>query len=365
MKISIAERLKPFSHLPGTTLICPGSSCQLQIFPCLIRIYDVCHPKPHLLKELILGIKGPVKQFTICNDLEKGRISVWGETAEGWMRFHLTSGKQSGLRLFVELAPKCGIPFLDAGKEFVLQKGGFLDILPSSATFDPFLMPSCDRLSLGNHKKQDWDAVKRRLDLAEILPAWHRLGQSIPDFNIPLISGGIPALLEESLDAFSKEKPEHREDKWIRFFLTAFNGLLNPQFEDANFQGIIESPAVFNGLSPLILLSEGSRAIRHMFVKQKKNEISLLPDLLPCLSHGRITDLRLEKSLSLNMEWTKKTIRRLVLYSGEQQEIQLDFRPHVRSYRLRCHLKDKGEQKKSSSSLVLEKNCFYLFDNFK
>lgn len=79
MHIEIAERLKPFSHFPGTSLILPGSAYQVQIFPCLIRIFHLRETFPVLITELTLNLQGPLQQFTVCNDLEKGRISVWEE----------------------------------------------------------------------------------------------------------------------------------------------------------------------------------------------------------------------------------------------------------------------------------------------
>lgn len=367
MRILIAERLKPFCHLPGTSVILPGSGYQLQIFPCLIRIYHLKHSFPFLLKELPIALKGPIQKFTICNNLEKGCVSVWGETAEGWMRYHLISSQQQeGIRLLVERAPPSGFPIDEENKRHLLHAKEWLDLLQDGRPFVPYQLPlACDRLSLGNHKAQDWELVKRRLSLAEIFPCWHRLGQLVPPMPVDSLSEGTLSLLDTCQATFDQERPEHAEQKWMNLFLAGFNGLLAPQLEDTNYQGLTSlNPLFSTHISPLVLLSEGARLIRQLFVQQFKEKIHILPYLLPSLSSGRLLNVSLEGGGRLSLEWTKKTIRQLILYVEQEQHLTIKFRSHVRSYRLRQNLKDKGERKECSSSLSLKKNCYYFFDNF-
>jgi hypothetical protein len=368
MRISIAERLRPFCHVPGTSTILPGCGYQVQIYPCLIRIYHLQKTLPILIKELSLDLKGPIQQFTICNDLEKGQITVSGKTEEGWMRYHLISAlRQEGVRLLIDKAPPHGFP-IDTGKGFqVLHNKEWLDLLETDLPFEPYTPPPCDRLSLGNHKAQDWELIKRRFDFKEIFPLIHRLGQLIPSMaNVSFSREGTLALLEECRQSLTIEKGNKGEEKWQHFLLGCFNHLLVPQFEDINYQGLIKSePLVSLDISPLLLLAEGSRLIRQLFVRQEADRLFILPHLLPSLHCGRLVDYPLDRGGWLSIEWTKKSIRQMILYAEQDQELTFQFRPDVHSYRLRHHEKEKGERKSSQSSLFLEKNCYYLFDNFQ
>ena len=368
MHISIAERLRPFCHEPGTSTILPGWGYQVQVFPCLIRLYQMNKSPPLLLTELNLDFKGPVEQFTICNDLEKGRITIWGKTAEGWMRYHLMSAlRYEGIRLLVERAPLNGFPIAEEGKCHLLHPGQWLDLLEQRSSFEPYLVPPCDRLSLGNHQAQDWEMIKRRFNLKELLPLVHRLGQLLPALPLTSSQEGTLALLEDCHQSFSSKRPEQSEEKWKHFFLGCLSSLLVPQLEDVHYQGLVKiQPLTSLEISPLVILSEGSRLIRELFVQQEKDDLAILPHLLPSLPCGRLLNVPLADGGLLSLEWTKKTIRRLILHvGGEDREFILKFHSSVRHYRLRQNDKEKGERKSCRSSLILKKNCRYLLDNFQ
>ena len=367
MRISIADRLHPFSHLPGISAILPGWGYQVQVFPCLIRIYCLKKTLPFLLTELSLELKGPIHQFTVSNDLEKGKITVSGWTAEGWLRYHMISSQlQEGVRLFVERTPKGGVSISQEQERHSLHDKEWMDLLGKNLSFQPYQIPACDRLSLGNHKSQDWELVKRRLNLAEIFPILHRLGQLVPLTTSQRSKEGTLSLLEACRRSFDEDKPEEAPQTWQNLILGGFKSMLVPQLEDSDYQGFV-SPHHFlsSDISPLVLLTEGSRLIRHLFFQQEKDKISILPFLLPCLPCGRLLDVPLEGGGAISFEWTKKTIRRLILYVEQDQELTVKFRSHVRSYRLRQDIKDKGESRSCQTPLSLKKNHHYFFDNFK
>lgn len=367
MRISIAERLRPFCHVPGTSTILPGWGYQVQVYPCLIRIAHLKHNKPSPLAELKLNLKGPIQQFTLFNDLEKGRITVSGRTLEGWMRYHLISARQEeGLRLFVEKAPANGFPIENNERQQLLHDKEWIDVLKQSSYFEPYQVPTSDRLSLGNHRAQDWELIRRRFNLTEILPLVHRLGQLIPSFEAPSSQDGTLSLLENCKQSFIDRRPEKGEEAWHCFLMGCFNSLLVPQLEDANYQGFVDVKSfVLQDISPLVLLSEGARLLRELFVQQEKDQIAILPYLLPSLHCGRLLNVSLEDGGWLSLEWTKKSIRRLILYAGSDSEYRIKFRSDVKSYRLRQHDKEKGERVNCYNPLLLKKNCYYLFDNFQ
>lgn len=369
MHISIAERLRPFCHLPGTATILPGLGFHIQIFPCLIRISHLHSSQPYLLTELKLNIKGLVEQFTIFNDLEKGRITVSGKTVDGWLRYHLVSSLQNkGVRLLVEKAPNKVLMVEDGSHQHSLSEKGELNLFRQNENeiFEPYRVPLCDRLSLGNHKAQDWELIKRRCDLTEILPLVHRLGQLVPFVEAPNSLEGTLSLLEDCRESFVNERPEKGERTWHRFLMGCFNQLLVPQLKDVNHQGLIDSQLSLSyNLSPLILLSEGSSLIRKLFIQQENDQLAILPYLLPSLHCGRLLQAPLEGGGWISIEWTKKRVRRLVIYSEKDQELAMKFRSDVRSYRLRQTEQDKGVRVACRDSLHVKQNEFYLFDNFQ
>ncbi len=366
MHISIAERLRPFSHLPGTSTILTGCGYQVQIFPCLIRIYQLKSAQPFLVAQFSLELKGPVEQFTVCNDLEKGCITVSGKTSAGWLRYDIVSSKQDEtIRLIADRTPSSGLSIAHEHSQYLLRDHEWLDLWGSSSLFEPYRPFSCDRLSLGNHKAQDWEWIKRRLNLAEIFPLWHRLGQLIPSYSTNGSKEGTLALLEACRKSLIDEMPDQASQHWTNLIKAGFNSLLTPQLEDRDYQGFIpNSPFQSLDISPLVILTEGSRLIRQLFFQQQQEQIAILPYLLPSLHCGRLIHVPLDRGGWISLEWTKKTIRRLMLFVEQDQELAFKFRSNVRSYRLRHHLQDKGERKNSRSSLFLKKNCHYFFDNF-
>jgi len=379
MLISIAERLRPFSHLPGTSTILPGCGYEVQIFPCLVRFYHLQEAVPVLLTELTFDLKGPIQQFTLCNDLEKGRLTISGITMEGWMRYHFISGQsKEWVCLLVDRAPVNGFPVSQGDKRYVLRDKEWLilrisvgDMLLEDRTmqthsFEPYQVPPCERLSLGSHKAQEWELIKRRFNLTEILPLVHRVGQLVPSQGTLNSSEGTLSLLYACQESLTHDKPEIGEKKWSHFLLGCFNSLLVPQLEERNYQGLVPFQGRIEcSLSPLVILSEGSRLIRALFVRQRDHSLSILPYLLPCFSSGRLLDVPLEGGGSISLEWTKKTIRRLILYAGRDEELSLTFRSHVRDYLLRQHAKETGERKNCRSVLSLKKHCHYFLDNFQ
>ena len=343
MHLTIAERLRPFCHLPGTSTILLGLGYQVEIFPCLFRLYDLNEAYPRRLIEVGIELKGPFQQFTVCNDLEKGRVTISGKAREGWFRYHLISGRQqSQVRLLVDRAPNGGVTFVHGDARDVLKANEGIDLIDNESRFEAYQPSACDRLSFGNHKAQDWELIKRRQSLSEIFPHWHRLGQLIPSFPYPMKEEGTLVLLGTCA---RQEVPEKAEESWLNLFQASFRSMLVPRLEDHDHQGLVEIPLRLNkATSPLVLLREGSRLIRRLFVQQEQGQISFLPFLLPSLHQGCLLDVPLEGEGRMSMEWTKKVIRRLTIFVERDQELLLHFRSNVRSYRLRQHHQDKGER---------------------
>jgi hypothetical protein len=358
MRLQIVQKQLPFSHTPGMCLVLPGSVYGLQIFPTLVRFFDLSQAQTPIVGQLKLDLKGPIEGFTIQQNLEIGKITVWGQTACGFVRYHLASQLVGqGVRLLVEKTPQPGLHLSLDNKDICLVPPKsecllFCQTLP----FSSYIAPSTERLSLGSHKAQDWDLVRRRCDLKEILPTWSRLGHLIP----PCHEEKMPPLLQSCKAIIDERKIEAIVPALKLLFQSGFSDLLLPRLFDDHYQGIIDSPSL--DASPLILLSQGTHLIRSLFLQVVGNDMHFLPALPPEFAAGRFINLDVQGG-QVCLEWTKKTIRRVIFKATQNQEWHCHFKK-VRQFRMRQNLQGKGQIIKTGTALILEKNCHYYFDNF-
>ena len=133
--IQIAKRLRPFSHEPGSCCQIPGTSYLVEAFPALVRIKEY---SGSVIQEFPLQIQGPLKQFTVMQDLERGCVTLFSE------QYH------------IHILPN-------------------LEVVH---TKHPHLLPLShqERLSLGSHKKLDVDRMRRKNDIYALFPMWFKLG---------------------------------------------------------------------------------------------------------------------------------------------------------------------------------------------
>jgi hypothetical protein len=331
MQINIAERLKPFSHTPGAACILPGSTYQLQIFPALIRVIT----EAGLLAEVPVPAKGPLREFTVQLDLEKCCVNVWGRGQKEYFYYTLIAQKKQ-IALKVQKGLSTWSP-----KQF---------LQPEKTVIFPALT---DRLSLGNHKSQDWDLVKRRMDLTEILPAWIKLGQLVeaPE-NVSF--DGIGALLKACQEVSTADIYQRLQN----LFLAGFSGILNPRLQDDDYQGF-EIPTISGKSSPLFLLTEGAKIIRSLFVEISQNTIFLLPKLPSEFHCGRFLNVRCGAWGLLDLEWTKKMMRRMIFRAEQDQSINFQFPKEIVRFRLNGVCRNVGEP------VSVQKGQVYHFDNFQ
>jgi len=332
MLITIAARYRPFSHRPGVVCIVPGTDVSIQVFPALIKIGEA---------EIALNVKGPVKDFTLVQDLEKGYVTVFGKTASGYMRYKILC-TPDGLVLRTEKVPEEPFVLGDA----TLVKCNFSNYLPQ------------ERLSLGMHKALDWDLVSRRQDLREILPVWHRLGLMTPPGN----EEEGASLLDECRKVILDREKEKKFPAIEALFLTGFSGILNPRSSDEEHQGFALPPV--NG-SPITLLSSFAKLIRSMFLRYEGNELEILPALPPEIVSGRLCSLTLPGVGNLDLEWSKREVRRLIFKPLESVKLAFRFPKNVGRMRVRLNDKEKGVNLKSGISLDFEGGRRYFFDRFQ
>lgn len=321
MKIKIAERLRPFSLTPGALCVIPGSCAILQAFPTLLKIDQY---------EWKMPLSGPVEGFTVQQDLEKNCVFIFGRAREGYFRLRIEAS-DGGFAIEVEKGP---------------LKSHRID------TETPFVEKfSFERLSLGNHKAQDWDLIGRRADLKEILPLLFCLGQKIPLIS-PQPLAGTARLLE--LPKERKYLPSALE----AFVKAAFKGMLVPRLVDDQHQGLVpDEPAEGN---PFFLLQEGAKMIRSLFFKQNERRIALLPNLPIPFDAGRLIGLIAPGIGEFDLEWSKKSLRRVILRANTPGEVIFELPNEIKTFRV-----GKKKKFKRDEPLLVEPNQTYDLDRFE
>jgi len=336
MKISIAQRNRPFSHVPGTSCVLPRTCWTVQAYPAKIILRDRERQCSDGIIEIPLSLRGPVREFTVQQDLENGSVLVWGKSLEGL--FHLRLRAVNGaIELKLERAPAAGI--VCCGKTIHKHECFSWKIAG----------PCCERrtkerLSLGSHRLQDWEKVWRRFDFSEIFPILFQLSRWTP-------KNGLPSEMECRLN-----------QGFEPFLRAAFYGMLCPRLMDDEFQGLIGNEAIDPQASPGSLILDAGDRIRSLFIQQKGMEISLLPD--SDFRAGRMTEVELEQIGSIDFEWSQSAMRCAVLQAACDARILLKLKT-ANSFRLRRHLQDKGVQHLLNEELHLEAGNIYFLDRFQ
>lgn len=329
MKITIAERLHPFSHEVGTKFLLPRTSWSVQVFPTRLYFSDLEGKGESFYLEL--DFVGPIKEFTAEMDLEQGSLSVFGKTRQGYLRYQIDS-RDNGIFLTMEKTPLDNVICHRLSEEFSLQKGEPHLLLKTEGG----VAKTRERLSLGMHKAQDWDLIRRRLDCKEIFPHWFALSRFSPstEDNSKVREGNF------SLLRACEEKIEQRDrvgvlEAFENLFLAAFEGILVPRLYDSEYQGIeITKAAIKPNSSAMPLLVKSGRLIRSLFIREDKGDVWILPCLPSQFHAGRMIGVCTSQNECLNFEWTKKDLRRVEIESASNKEMRLRLPKGIRSLRL-------------------------------
>ncbi|MBU6446084.1 MAG: hypothetical protein KGQ49_01640 [Verrucomicrobia bacterium] len=301
--------------------VIPRSCGVIQAFPTLLRIHDI---------EWKMPLTGPVHGFTLQQDLERDCVYVFGKAKEGYFRLRIEA-HDNGFHIESEKGP-LESDLIKAENQLSLQK-------------------PCERLSLGSHKAQDWDLVKRRMDLQEILPVLFCLGQKVP-FIPPQPFTGTAQLLK---------LPDERKDlerALLSFVKAGFKGMLVPRLTDDEHQGFI--PASVEKGNPFFLLAEGAKMIRSLFFKQNERRLSFLPHLPISFDAGRMVGLIAPGIGTLDFEWSKKLLRRVNIRAEISGEVILELQKEIQTFRA-----NKKKKLKKGEPLLLEAGKTIHLDRFE
>ena len=349
MPMQLTSHMRPFSHIPGETCMLPGSSWKVTAYPTRISLENLGPGGEKIL--FSLEVEGPIEGYTLMQDLERDFVRIYGTAKEGYFSFRLTAEPDAAF-LLLERCPEKGIVFSFQGKKKTLKrKEAYAFPLPHEVSMHPH-----EKIHFGCHKKQDWTLVKRRLSLEEILPLWFTLGHKCP--KLPLHYEGTAKLFKSCEAAIEKQDRLQVGSTLIKLFQVGFGGILTPRLVDTDYLGIIPEASHPSG-SPLVLLSHGAQLIRKLFLEVSGNELSLLSCLPVELHAGHAVDMKVSDELTVDIEWSKKTLRRLAMHPKKDQSWKLKLQKDLKSFRM------KGKRFQKEDLFRLEAGKTYLLDRFE
>lgn len=381
--IKIATRNRPYSHRLGEEYLLPGTSLSLQLFPSCIKVIDISKDRD-LIATLSLQIKGPMSCFTVMMDLEKGSLIVFGQTQCGYLRYRLLPVDQMGLALLMEKCPgetllcELSSDLLYGSKEalisFSLQKRFEIAAkeklylinpkLSSNATEKPSLVK--ERLSLGNHKAQDYCLMQRRCDPAEIIPIWYALSQFYLEEKQPIESfaKGTFALLEHCRQLTREKEKTNLLSALMNLFKASYRGVFVPQLTDSYMQGFcLPEISTIDSQPSIHLLTKSGALIRDLFFQVNESEVTLLPCIPPEFHCGRFLSLKASWG-RCDIEWTKKKMRRAFFYFERDGKLTFNFPKAIKEFRLRKSPIDRGEVYQNFSSISYQTGNIFYLDRF-
>ncbi len=359
MKIKLTEKYKPFSHEAGTSLLLPKSSWKVTAYPAKLELENLISIGGKETLTIFPQIEGPIEAFTVMQDLEKGWIRIFGQGAKGYFSYRLVTSAHE-IILFVERCPEEGISFNFEGETKVLNRKEELIIPTSTAAFSSKLP---EKMHFGCSKKQDWLLVKRRLSLEEILPIWFELGKYIPSH--PLLDVGTSRFLKSSYELTKERNRDLIGRSFLELFKMGFEGILSPRLIDTEYQGYTPQDEIPKEASPLLLLGEGARLIRKLLIEKREDYLAILPCLPKEIHSGRFVDIDCGDGLIIDLEWSKKLIRRMTLRPKKDQTLTLSFQKVIEVFRLRRGRKGRGTTIPIGSPIELKKDTLYILDRFQ
>ena len=354
MRIKIDQKYAPFTHVPGSFLMIPKSMYRMQVFPTKLCIEHVDTKK---VTELDVLITGPIKNFTVICDLEKGCVRISGTSIEGYFYYAIFAGKKS-IDLHVKRSPKEGMTFRIGSKEHHLSSKETHSIIKENSIS---LTETKERISFGNFKQQDFDKIKSRQDISEIIPLLMFYERYLPQKIKPL---DISIPLMDELERFIAAKDRMKlEQAILNIFNVHFDGIFTTVFHDKNHLGLTAAIDSM-GINSFIILKRLIDLLKSLFIQVDGNNINILPVLPVSFHAGRYTDIN-AGDISVGIEWSKKLIKKMEVSSKIAGEYKLHLQRGIKSYRIRKNTKERGIKMRVSNSLMIPNEGILYLDRFE
>ncbi len=357
-KIWIRHPLRPFSRLPGTKLLILHTQWQLTAYPTLL-IFSFLGDKAYDPIYLHLTNCKEVESWMVMQDLEKGCISLFNRGKKGHFSYRLAV-QEGKLMLRVDRCPSEGVTLFWAGQKKVLQRKEAWHV---PVVIAPFESISREKIHFGCHKSQDWELIRRRCQLREIIPLWFALSQQVPD--VCGSSDPMPPLLDKLSRLIQEGAQQEIAAVLVQLFRCCFDTMLLPYASDVHhWLGSSQVPEV-KPVS-LSLLRHSGALLRSLFFRVDCDGRGVILPCLPTdLPAGRLVGLDALPGVTIDLEWSKKRVRRLILTAKETREVSLRFSTQEAAFRIRKKARDRGITRGVDAPLFLEAGERYWLDCFQ
>lgn len=306
MMIKIANRFRPYSKNLRCKARIPASCFDVEVFPSYLKVYR----DEKVALEISFKMHAPFQSITTMQDIEKKRLLIFGEASEGYFRYSLAH-HEDALSLKLERSSFMILYKIESIED--LSFSGSLHALLNKEKDLVFKTkekeikaPHIERISFGNHKAQDMTLIRRRLDPKEFLPIWFFLGQfakkdEVKEEVFPL-SSFKESFKSHYFDLFSKSdlSPKHLGHKEEQDPISLYGGYVQ---------------------------------IRRLLLHSQKGIHSILTDLPHTLDAGRAKGLKIEEGVYMDLEWSKKKIKKVIIHSNKKTSLTLRFKRENKTLR--------------------------------
>lgn len=365
--IQITEKFRPFSTQPGVSIPFPLLQLVFVIYPSKIKIVDH-RAQQKVLMSLKLRFKTSCEKFAAFYDLLKHQIIVQCHLEEGFVQYTLAYDdklKHFSMKLDRYFEEHLSFEVKRPGKTTIIRRRmtkkkplvlfNDLDVEPPKGL---------EVLFLGCHKKQDIHRIFARKDIKEYLPIWFLWGQYSPKPSSKAHKEGNRVFLSH-LEETLQRKEHHKITPYLnKIFSSSFSPMMIPYLEDFQHWGFYLPRLTSSRISPWIILSELYILVRQFFIHSKGQDIYILPHLPPELVSGKLVKLR-EGNLTLHLEWSKKQIRRMIIFASKNTQVLLHFQNSVKRFRVRNSSRGSGHIHENNTEFEFKKNKRYFFDRFE
>lgn len=245
-----------------------------------------------------MALKGPIRGFTLQQDLEKDICRIFGSSEAGYFEFQLFVDFQEKALSIKYARGEAVVVFVD-GKQVRLQKGeviDLIDVLQGKQT------ETKEKISLGSNRKQEINEIWGRYDLREMLPILYTISQSVL----------LPA--EERITQLPVS-----EEGFSQFLATGFRSLFVPKRRDENYLGVFYEKLP-DSLTPLYRLKAFQKAFRMLFLMEEDAKIQLLPNLFSTFHCGRFIGAKVQGA-KIDFEWRSGKLRAVIIYPEKKGEL--------------------------------------------
>lgn len=346
MKISIFKKQILFSHKVKTSFLLPRTSYKVTLWPTRLQLENLQSPKDSF--EMNMVSNGLIENFLPKLDLEKDHVEFSGKGVNGFFRF-IIKEENGHIILLLKNGPESGIQF----ENKLLLPKQFITLISNIEV----KCPSYEKISFGSHKALDVQKIGSRKDLQEIIPIWFSLSQKIA-YSGPSHREGCAKYLD-----FPEGKKE-LEKHFVDFFQAGFKDFCPRLFDE--YQGFLNpKDPIDPKASSLLLLKELGLQIRSLFFRQEENTLFILEKLLQPFHCGRMIHIQCNHLGTMDLEWSKKRIKKVIFYPKKSGEITLFPPKEIKSYRVRYSRNDKGKIISSGDSLQIEESKILFLDQFE